>query len=97
MNNKVSELVLVDKRMLAGGLAMLIVGIVLTVNTSTTMPAGQTGMSEDEILDLMEAQQKASDYNTLSGILIGVGFLLVLISFGARKRGNAKKEIKTVE
>ncbi len=72
---------------------MLIIGIILTVNIGAAMPAGQTGMSEEEILDLREAQQKVKDYNTLSGILIGVGFLLVLISFGARKRrGSAKKE-----
>jgi len=78
--------------MLIGGLVMLIVGIVLTVIISSTMPAGQAGMTEDEILDLMIAQQETQDYNTLSGILIGIGFLLVLISFGARRRkGSAKK------
>ncbi len=78
--------------MLIGGLVMLIVGIVLSVIISSTMPAGQVGMTEDEILDLMIAQQETQDYNTLSGILIGIGFLLVLISFGARRRkGSAKK------
>ncbi len=86
------ELVLVNKKMLIGGLAMMIVGIVLTVNISATMPAGQTGMTEEEIIDLMIAQQETQDYNTLSGILIGIGFLLVLISFGARrKKGSVKK------
>jgi len=88
-------LVLVDKKMLIGGLVMMIVGIIFTINISATMPAGQVGMTEDEILDLMIAQQETQDYNTLSGILIGVGFLLVLISFGARRRmGSAKKEEK---
>ncbi len=78
---------------------MLIVGIVLSVIISASMPAGQVGMTEDEILDLMIAQQETQDYNTMSGILIGIGFLLVLISFGARKRkGSAKKvEKKPVE
>ncbi len=78
---------------------MLIVGIVLSVIISASMPAGQLGMTEDEIFDLMVAQQETQDYNTLSGILIGIGFLLVLISFGARKRkGSAKKvEKKPVE
>ncbi len=71
---------------------MLIVGITLTVIISATMPAGQVGMTEEEIFDLMVAQQETQDYNTLSGILIGIGFLLVLISFGARRRkGSAKK------
>ncbi len=88
-------MVLVDKKMLIGGLAMLIVGIILTVIISASMPAGQAGMTEEEVIDLMRAQQETQDYNTLSGILIGIGFLLVLISFGARrKKGSAKKEVK---
>ena len=81
--------------MLIGGLAMIIVGIILTVNINAVMPTGQTGMSEEEIIDLLIAQQETRDYNTLSGILIGIGFLLVLISFGARrKKGSVKKEEK---
>ncbi len=88
-------MVLVDKKILIGGLVMMIVGIIFTINISATMPAGKVGMTEDEILDLMIAQQETQDYNTLSGILIGVGFLLVLVSFGARRRmGSAKKEEK---
>lgn len=88
-------MVLVDKRMLIVGIVMVIVGIVLTVSNSATMPAGQAGMTEEEIFELMIAQQETQDYNTLSGILIGVGFLLVLISFGARRRkGSVKKEEK---
>jgi len=75
---------------------MVIVGIILTVSISSTMPAGQTGMTEEEIFDLMVAQQETQDYNTLSGILIGIGFLLVLISFGARRRkGSVKKKKKS--
>ena len=90
-----SELVLVDKRMLLGGLVMVIVGIILSISISASMPAGQVGMTEEEIIDLLIAQQEIQDYNTLSGILIGVGFLLVLISFGARrKKGSVKKEEK---
>ncbi len=73
---------------------MLIVGIVLSVIISASMPAGQVGMTEDEILDLMIAQQETQDYNTLSGILIGIGFLLVLISFGARKRKGSSKKVE---
>jgi len=88
--------ILVNKKMLIGGLAMVIVGIILTVNINAVMPTGQTGMSEEEIIDLLIAQQETKDYNTLSGILIGIGFLLVLISFGARrKKGNVKKKKKS--
>jgi len=81
--------------MLIGGLAMVIVGMTLTVSISASMPAGQAGMTEEEVIDLMRAQQETQDYNTLSGILMGIGFLLVLISFGARrKKDTAKKEEK---
>ncbi len=92
-------MVLVNKKILVGGLAMLIVGIVLSVNISAIMPAGQAGMTEEEIIDLMIAQQETQDYNTLSGILIGIGFLLVLISFGARRKKDSAKKVekKTTE
>ena len=78
---------------------MVIVGIILTLSITASMPAGQTGMTEEEVIDLMMAQQETQDYNTLSGILIGIGFLLVLISFGARrKKGSTKKvEKKSAE
>jgi len=92
-------MVLVDKRLFVGGIAMIIVGIILVINVSETMPAGQSGMTEDEIVDLMIAQQENQDLNTLSGILIGIGFLLVLISFGARRKKDSvkRKERKPAE
>ena len=88
-------MVLVDKRMLIGGLAMIIVGLVLSVNINATTPVGHSGMTEEEVIELMLAEQENQDFTTLAGILIGIGFLLVLISFGARrKKGNVKKEEK---
>jgi len=88
-------LILVDKKIFAGGLIMIIVGIIFTASINATMPTGQTGMTDEEVIDLLIAQQEIQDFNTLSGILIGIGFLLVLISFGARrKKGSAKKEEK---
>jgi hypothetical protein len=60
------------------------------------MPVGQSGMSEEEIIDLLTKQQENQDMTTFAGILIGVGFLLILISFGARrkKKGSPEKEEK---
>ena len=87
-------MVLVDKKILTGGLAMFIAGIVLTVAISES-PAGQPGMTEEEIIDLMVAEDQNQAYKLLSGILIGIGFLLVLISFGARrKKDSAKRQEK---
>ena len=95
MVEPLSEMVLVDKRMFAGGIAMMAVGIILVISISESSPAGQSGMTEEEVVDLMIAQQENQDYNTLSGILIGIGFLLVLISFGTkRKKDSAKREEK---
>ena len=89
----------VDKRILAGGIAMLAVGIGITLYLNATIPVGMPGMSEEETLDLLMHQQTNQDMTTLSGILIGVGFLLVLVSFGARrkKKGGAKKVEKKPE
>ena len=91
-------MVLVDKKILTGGLSMIIVGIILTIAISES-PAGQPGMTEEEIIDLMIAEDQNQAYELLSGILVGIGFLLVLISFGARrKKGSVKRqEKKSVE
>lgn len=89
-------MVLIDKKILSGGLAMLVVGGIILVIINSSIPVGQPGMTEEEILDLMIKEQEHQDMNTLAGILFGVGFLLILISFGARRRtkGSAKKEEK---
>lgn len=79
--------------MMVGGLAMIIFGVVITFYLTETSPVGRAGMTDDQKLDLLIAEQENSDYRTLSGILIGIGFLLVLISFGARrKRGTGAKK-----
>jgi hypothetical protein len=88
-------MVLVDKKILSGGLAMLIVGIALSLYLNSVIPVGTSGMTEEETLDLLIRQQENQDMNSLSGILIGIGFLLVLISFGARRK--RKGGIKKVE
>jgi len=86
---------LVDKKLLSAGIVMLIVGVVIMIYLNMILPLGHTGMTEEEIIDLMTRQQEIQDKNTLAGILIGIGFLLILISFGARKRkGSPKKEEK---
>lgn len=91
-------MVLMDKRIFLGGMALLIVGLVLTTSIASTTPAGHAGMTEEEIVDLMIAQKENEDYTTLSGILIGVGFLLILISFGTRRKASPKKiEKKALE
>ncbi len=78
---------------------MVAVGISFSLYLNSTAPIGTPGMTEDETLELLIAQQENQDFNTLAGILIGVGFMLVLISFGARRKrkGGAKKVEKKPE
>ena len=87
---------LVDKKIFVSGIAMLVVGIIIVININATMPVGQSGMTEEEVIDLMTKQQENKDMNSLAGILIGIGFMLILISFGAKRRrkDSPKKEEK---
>jgi len=84
---------LIDKRMLIGGAIMIIVGFTISWYLSESAPIGKANMTDDEKLDLILAERENSDFRLLSGILIGFGFLLILISFGARRKrkGGAKK------
>jgi len=86
---------LVDKKILVSGIAMIAVGISISLYLTAIMPIGITGMSDEETLDLLLKQRENQDLNTLTGILIAVGFMLVLISFGARrKRKDGTKKIE---
>ena len=78
---------------------MVAVGISITLFLNAVTPVGTTGMTEDETIELLIKQQENQDFNSLAGILIGIGFLLVLISFGARRKrkGGAKKVEKKPE
>lgn len=77
---------------------MIIVGMVFII-ISAEEPIGQSGMSEEEVIDLLISEDQNQAYRMLSGILIGVGFLLVLISFGARRKKDTvkRKERKPAE
>ena len=77
---------------------MIIVGVII-IFSNADQPIGESGMSEEEIIDLMVAEDQNQAYQMLSGILIGIGFLLVLISFGARRKKDSatRKEKKPAE
>ena len=79
--------------MMIAGAIMIIVGIIILLYLTEITPIGKAGMTEDEKINLLLAERENSDYRTLAGILIGFGFLLLLISFGARRKrkGGVKK------
>ena len=84
---------LIDKKIMVSGILILAVGVVITSYLEEATPIGEAGMTADEKLDFLMAERENADYKTLSGILIGIGFLLLLISFGARrKRGTGAKK-----
>ncbi len=72
---------------------MVAVGISILLYLNSIVPVGTTGMTDEETIDLLIAQQENQDYNTLAGILIGVGFMLVLISFGARRKRKGGEKL----
>ena len=81
--------------MIIAGIVMIIVGVIILSYLTEVTPIGKAGMTDDEKINLLLAERENSDYRTLSGILIGIGFLLVLISFGARrKRKSGAKKIE---
>ena len=84
---------LIDKKMLIGGAVMIVVGFTISWYLAESAPIGKANMTDDEKLNLILAERENSDFRLLSGILVGFGFLLILISFGARKKrkGAAKK------
>ena len=90
---------LIDKKILAGGIALLVVGFTLTAAFNEMTPVGKGGMTDEEIAEFLLEERQNQDYTTLAGILIGIGFLLILISFGARrkKKGGAKRTEKKPE
>ena len=90
---------LIDKKILAGGIALLIIGFSLTAAFTSSSPIGRGGMTDDEIAAFLIEEQENQDYTTLAGIMIGIGFLLVLISLGAsrKKKGGAKRTVKKPE
>ena len=90
---------LVDKKILSGGVTLLVIGIVIAAYSNASIPAGHSNMTEEEVIDLLTAEQEIKDSNTLSGILMAVGFLLILISFGARRKKDSAKrtEKKTAD
>ena len=79
--------------MMIGGVIMIILGISISWYLTESAPIGKADMSDDEKLNLILAERENSDYRLLSGILIGFGFLLILVSFGARRKrkGSAEK------
>ena len=87
-------MVLLDKKILGGGLAMISVGLALLVYLNSAVPVGTADMTEQEAINLDQRQQQNRDFSNFASMIVGIGFLLILISFGARKKKGGAKTIK---
>ena len=56
---------LIDKKILAGGIALLVVGFTLTAAFTTTSPVGRGGMTDDEIAAFLIEEQENQDLSLI--------------------------------
>ena len=81
-----------DKRIFSLGIALLVAGIVVRLYLNSAYPVGRSGMSEQETLLLLQNQATNHALSELFSIIAAIGFFILLISFGLkRKKGDAGK------
>jgi hypothetical protein len=90
-------MVLVDRKILAGGISMVSVGLAIMFYLNSSTPIWQEGMTQSQTDELLIKQQENRNYSNLAGMVAGIGFLLVLISFGARRKKGGAKPIEKDE
>ena len=66
---------LVDKKILAGGIAMIAVGIAFSAMLTDMTPIGREGMTDEEIAEFLLEERENEDFTTLAGILVGIGLV----------------------
>jgi hypothetical protein len=83
-----------DKRIFFAGIAILAVGITISLYVNANMPVGKADMTENEALKLYQDEATYTSLSTLFQIVAGIGFFILLISLGLRKKkGGAAKSI----
>ena len=83
-----------DKRIFSAGIAMLVVGISISLYLNNTMPVARGNVSEQEAALLLDTQATYHQLSGLFGYVAAFGFLLTLISVGLkRKKGGAGKTV----
>ena len=84
-----------DKRVFFSGIAILAVGITISLYLNSTMPVGNPGMTDVEQLQLYQDEAMYTSLTMLFQIVAGIGFFLLLISFGLKRKqkGSTGKPI----
>ena len=84
-----------DKRILFTGIAILAVGITISFYLNSNVPVGKPEMTEDETLKLYQDEATYTSLSTLFQIIAGLGFFILLISLGLKRKqkGGTGKSI----
>ena len=84
-----------DKRLLFIGIGILAVGITISLHLNANVPVGKAGMTEEETLKLYQDEATYTSLYTLFQIIAGLGFFILLISLGLKRKqkGGTGKSI----
>ena len=83
-----------DKRIFCAGIAMLVVGVSISLYLNNTIPVARGNVSEQEAALLLDTQATYQQLAGLFGYIAAFGFLITLISVGLkRKKGGAGKTV----
>ena len=84
-----------DKRIFFSGIAILAVGITVSLYLNSIIPLGKPGMTDAEQIQFYQDEATFTSLSTLFQIISGLGFFLLLISIGLKRkpRGGTGKTI----
>ena len=75
-----------DKRIFFAGIAILAFGIIISLYLYNNIPAGKPDMTEAETLQFYQDEATYTSLSTLFQIVAGLGFFLLLISIGLKRK-----------
>jgi len=75
-----------DKRVFFAGIAILAAGIAVSLYLNSTVPLGKPDMTDAEQLQLYQDEAMNTSMTMLFQIVAGLGFFLLLISFGLKRK-----------
>ncbi len=75
-----------DKRAFFTGIGILAVGITISLYLNANVPVGKAGMTEEETLKLYQDEATYTSLSTLFQIIAGLGFFILLISLGLKRK-----------
>lgn len=86
VNYHALEISPVDKRIFAIGISMLVAGFSAYAYLNENVPTGRADMTDDEKSALYQAEVVNAGLGNIAGLVGGLGFFIVLISIGLKRR-----------